>query len=195
MPVLAVRGGAGGPGAKSVRLSRPPGALLFEHQLGRGFWMGIGGPVGPTGHRGREAIAPWSLPWKTGEARLARPSSLPLTGPSRLLPSLARQDARRDPQKSRRGDPGVWLSSSRRAGATQLLFFLGPRQPCGAGCEGRSRSRSRRDGEGGAGERSAGQGGRRMRTRRPLGRGRRALTGSGNTAACWVSVRQWWAAR
>lgn len=100
MPVLAVRGGAGGPGAKSVRLSRPPGALLFEHQLGRGFWMGIGGPVGPTGHRGREAIAPWSLPWKTGEARLARPSSLPLTGPSRLLPSLARQDARRDPRKA-----------------------------------------------------------------------------------------------
>lgn len=108
VPVLAVRGEWG---AGSLCLpTGPPGHILFRLQPIGGFWWGLR-PDGPTGQRGREANAPWSLPWKTGEACSACPSSCLWLALSIGPPSLPCPEAQWDP---------------RRAGAAaRALGFLG----------------------------------------------------------------------
>lgn len=110
VPVLAVRGEWG---AGSLCLpTGPPGHILFRLQPIGGFWWGLR-PDGPTGQRGREANAPWSLPWKTGEACSACPSSCLWLALSIGPPSLPCPEAQWDP---------------RRAGAAaRALGFLGGR--------------------------------------------------------------------
>lgn len=159
VPVLAVRGGAGG---REPRVSACPGPwrLALRASARKGVLGGdreTGGANWPQREGGDCSLESAVENWRS-------PLGAPL-----LLASGRPVQMHMGPEKGRRGDPGVWLSSS---GATRLLFFPGPRQPRGARWEGRSRWRSRRDGEGGAGERSAGRGGRRTRTRRrALGRG------------------------
>lgn len=57
-------------------------------------------PDGPTGQRGREANAPWSLLWKTGEACSACPSSCLWLALSIGPPSLPCPEAQWDPRRA-----------------------------------------------------------------------------------------------
>lgn len=183
VPVLAVRGGTGVPRAESVRLPRPPGALLFEHQPGRGFRMGTADQLGQLATEGGRQSLPGVCRGKPEKpARCAHP-------PGPCAPP--RRDAHRGPRRNR----GFRLSSSERAGRCRpLLFFRG---------HGRPAMRSSMGGQEPVteGAERGGQGGRRGEGRAEdedvhARAGRRgAVTGSGSTAAWWVSVRRWWAAR
>lgn len=81
-----------------------------------------------------------------------------------------------------------------------LLAFLGQDRRCRstpvlrAELDGRAGA-SHRGAEGVGREDRAVRGGRRMRTCTHAETRRGAVTGSGSTAACWVSVRRWWVAR
>lgn len=99
--------GNGGAESQECPPALAPWRLALRADAQNGVLGGDRGPVvGPTGRRGREVIAPWSLPWKIGEACSVCPSSLPLAGPVRpaTLPDPPRCTL--GPKKSRCSNPG-----------------------------------------------------------------------------------------
>lgn len=132
-----------------------PWRLALRASARKGVPDGDRGPAGPTGHRGWEAIAPWSLPWKTGEARSVRPSSWPMRpAPPRCTPR---------PQK-KPGLPAFLERAGRQVPPTPVL--PGPRPASHAELDGRAGASHGGGGEGRAGRTAGGgAGGGRGRAR------------------------------
>lgn len=185
--LLAARGGAGCQEPR-VSVCLAPGALLFGLQPGMGLWVGTRGQLGQLAREGGRRWLPGGYRGKLEKpARCAHPLGL---WPARsiLPPSPPR------PAEMPTGTQGQQVQQP------GLLAFLGRDRRCRstpvlrAELDGRAGA-SHRGAEGVGREDRAVRGGRRMRTCTHAETRRGAVTGSGSTAACWVSVRRWWVAR
>lgn len=110
------------PRAESVRLPGP-WRLKLRASARSGILCGNRGPAEPTGQRGMAAIAPWSLPWKTGEDCSVCPSSLPLAGPCPSCHPLRHAEMPTGTQGEQVQQPGLlaFLGQDRRCHSTPVL--------------------------------------------------------------------------
>ena len=110
------------PRAESVRLPGP-WRLKLRASARSGILCGNRGPAEPTGQRGMAAIAPWSLPWKTGEDCSVCPSSLPLAGPRPSCHPLRHAEMPTGTQGEQVQQPGLlaFLGQDRRCHSTPVL--------------------------------------------------------------------------
>lgn len=142
------------PRAESVRLPGP-WRLKLRASARSGILCGNRGPAEPTGQRGMAAIAPWSLPWKTGEDCSVCPSSLPLAGPRPSCHPPRHAEMPTGTQGEQVQQPGLlaFLGQDRRCHSTPVL-------------------RAELDGRAGASHRGAEREGAGRTARRGVGRGR-----------------------